>query len=110
MLITSRPVRGSISFQNGRSTSTKVLDDCIYLVRSRAAHIFWENSDSSQSIWVVSSQFWQVISTAGYRRTSPQASVTASWPSGARAIFATPALGAPECSEASEVPAGQWAG
>ena len=58
---------------------------------------------------MVSSQLWQVTSTAAYRRVSPQASVTAIRPSPARVIRATPGLGAPECSEASEVPAGQWA-
>ena len=35
-------------------------------------------------------------------------SVTAKRPSRSRAIFFTPGRGAPECSEPSVVPAGQW--
>ncbi|SKV01247.1 Uncharacterised protein [Mycobacteroides abscessus subsp. abscessus] len=61
----SRPVTGSTSFQNGLSTRTNVLDDCMYRVRSSAVHIFCENNDSSQSISVVNNQDWQVANTAG---------------------------------------------
>jgi hypothetical protein len=56
MPITGWPVAGSISFQNGRSTITNVLDDCMYLVRSSAIHRSWEKRLSSHSIWVVRSQ------------------------------------------------------
>ena len=64
VLMTSRPVLGSLSFQNGRSTITKVFDDCMYRVLSNAVHSLYENRLSSHVIWVVSSQPWQVTSTA----------------------------------------------
>src|ERR1700733_7684013 len=72
MPITGRPVAGSMSFQNGRSTITNVLDDCMYLVRSSAIHRSCEKMLSSSSIWVVSSQPWQVASTASCIRSVAQ--------------------------------------
>ncbi len=103
VLMTSRPVVGSLSFQNGRSTITKVFDDCMYRVLSSAVHSLCENRLSSHSIWVVRTQLWHVASTAGKLRTTPQTSVIAN-PLSACAIRATPALVAPECSDASVVP------
>src|SRR5204863_2141747 len=76
----------------------------------RRVRDFGENSHSAISIRGGSGKLWQATRTAAYRGVVHHSSVTATCPSESLRIRATPGRGAPECREASEVPADQWAG
>lgn len=69
----------------------------------------WLNNDSSHSISVDNSHAWQVATTAENSRESPQRSVTSMRSGPSRRIAATPARGAPLCSDDRLVPTGQCA-